>query len=241
MVIASRIRLSTSYIQSAYLFAKTSTIVESELKDSPEIRPIGIENVDMDYIVHRSYVLGAIFNSVTFLEATINELFKDIADNDLQHRDIYFRNIEEAATVTLKEKWESDQFDRKVGTLRKYQTFLKLSNSKVFNKKSKPFQEAQTLIDLRNNLIHYKPKWVVHSEEHELEKKLRGKFQENQLSLKEAFFPDGCLGQGCANWAVETSLAFTDEFYNRIQVDNPCHYYLKFIAEVDKRLFPNGS
>lgn len=236
MVIASRTRLSTSYIQSAYFFAKASTKVESELKDSPEIRSIGIENVDMDYIIHRSYVLGAIFNSVTFLEATINELFKDIADNDLQHSDTYFKNIEEAATVLLREKWESDQFDRKSGTLRKYQTFLKLANSKIFNKKSKLFKEAQTLIDLRNNLIHYKPKWVVHSEEHELQKNLKGKFQENQLSLKEAFFPDKYLGQGCANWAVGTSLAFVDEFYNRIQVDNPCHYYLRFITDVDERL-----
>ena len=34
----------------------------------------------------------------------------------------------------------------------------------------------------------------------------------------ESFFPDRCLGYGCAKWAIVSARAFADEFYNRMGV-----------------------
>ena len=70
--------------------------------------------------------------------------------------------------------------------------------------------------------MHYRREWVeiraggaavAHSETHaeKFELLLKDRFAENPLAGKNLpFFPDRCLGHGCAEWAVTTSLSFTD-------------------------------
>jgi hypothetical protein len=45
---------------------------------------------------------------------------------------------------------------------------------------------------------------------------------ENPLAHKNRpYFPDKCLGHGCAEWAVLNSLGLTDEFFLKLELPAP--------------------
>ena len=88
-----------------------------------------------------------------------------------------------------------------------------------------PVQAITHLGKLRNALIHYEPESILIGEDpttvqemHNLEKQLGGKFDLNQLmeGTKNPFYPNKCLGHGCANWAVESTTAFVREFSRKM-------------------------
>jgi hypothetical protein len=46
---------------------------------------------------------------------------------------------------------------------------------------------------------------------------LQGKFNLNPLTgAGNPFYPDKCLGHGCAEWAVNSSIKFVDEFFEKL-------------------------
>ncbi len=54
------------------------------------------------------------------------------------------------------------------------------------------------------------------------EQLLKNRFAENPFAPKNLpFFPDRCLGHGCAEWAVTTSLSFTDRFFKNLDLPAP--------------------
>ena len=80
--------------------------------------------------------------------------------------------------------------------------------------------DTDNLRRLRNALVHYKPEWDTELKEHRnLEDRLDGRFPLNPYAHSNyAFFPKKCLGHGCAAWAVETSVAFLEEFFDRMNL-----------------------
>src|SRR6266571_3960433 len=70
--IRTRMYYSQQHIQSAALFARQSYQIEKNYD--------GVFSSDL-IADHWSYVTGAIFAAVSFLEATINELFADTVDH----------------------------------------------------------------------------------------------------------------------------------------------------------------
>jgi hypothetical protein len=71
------------------------------------------------------------------------------------------------------------------------------------------------LIRLRNELIHYKPRNLASPTVHRLEKRLTGRFATNKLmtGAGNSFFPDHCLGHGCAEWSVTSSEMYMNAFF----------------------------
>lgn len=52
--------------------------------------------------------------------------------------------------------------------------------------------------------------------------KLHGKFDKNPFAPDGGlFFPYRCMSCGRAEWALESCLAFTEEFYDRVDVNKP--------------------
>jgi len=45
-------------------------------------------------------------------------------------------------------------------------------------------------------------------------------FESNRLMSNSGnpYFPDHCLGAGCAHWAVATARGFTDDFFARLNL-----------------------
>lgn len=207
---------SVNHIQSAALFSRLSFNIEknggkvsSELSDE-----------------HWAYVTGAIFFAVSFLEATINELFADIADDTMVKIDSNLWQLEHKAISRLANFWKiASQGKRHYSIIEKYQIALILTDKPKFDTDKNPYQDVSYLVKLRNALMHYKPEWIPHLSEtnrnevdqHKFEKMLKVKFKENPMAgVGNPFFPDKCLGHGCAEWAVISSINFVDEFFSRL-------------------------
>lgn len=171
----------------------------------------------------RSYVTASILESAAFQEALINEVLLSAAHDNLEvggelgadER----RNLADAAA----------KLDPKP-TLDKYQAVLELLGRRVFDRGAQPFQNADLLVRLRNALLHYKPRWRPGAGSPEttipLDQRLQSKgFPLNPLFPKEnPFFPDRCLSHGCAEWAIRSAVALTDDFLSRLGVSAPYQY-----------------
>ncbi|MCK9591765.1 MAG: hypothetical protein M0Q91_07140 [Methanoregula sp.] len=210
------------YIQSAALLCRLGYRIEKDFLDSGKIS-------DDERLRHEVYILNSILSSVAFLESTINELYADAAD------DAYFFTDEknEKLLKTIGEKWRNEKnFDR-APLVNKYQKILVIAGVPPFDEDDPVFSNIRVLIEIRNYLMHYKREWVVvqksempydSTESHgeKLEKMLRNKCVKNPLAQKNRpFFPDICFGHGCAEWAMQNSLAFTDGFFKKLELPTP--------------------
>ncbi len=102
--------------------------------------------------------------------------------------------------------------------LQKYQFVLTAANKDAFNRGNSPYQEVDNLIKLRNALVHYKPEWDTDLKNHKvIENRLKSRFNINPFSHDSSvFFPKKCLGHGCAEWSVKSTIEFIEDFYRRM-------------------------
>jgi len=168
---------------------------------------------------HRAYVTNAILSSVSFLEAAINELFQDAADEHYS----YISDLGKANMALLAGLWQSreGQSIPRWSTLDKYQLVLLLTGKPLFEKGAPPYQEATLLVRLRNALVHFRPETLGLDSPHKLTSALCTKFPTNRLMKGSAnpYFPDHCLGTGCAGWAVGAAENLADEFFSRLEIE----------------------
>ena len=194
---------SSHHMLSAAHFARQSAIIEKNYKDgiTDELRA-----------EHRAYVTGAIIVSVASLEATINEVFISAIDNDN-----LFKDFDPTIPKVLSEFWTWDVVERS-SILEKYRCVLAVANKEAFDHGNPPYQEVNDLIKLRNALVHYKPEWDTDLKNHKgIENRLKSRFNINPFSHdNNAFFPKKCLGHGCAEWSVKSTIEFIEDFYRRM-------------------------
>jgi hypothetical protein len=173
-------------------------------------------------IQQRAYVTGAVFSSVAFLEAAVNEFCKDAAEGESAALAVLSPNSRQ----NLKEFWSNE---RKFPILAKYQKVLTLCGKNEFPKDRNPYQNAGLVIKLRNELTHYKPGTYGGTVQHDFKKQFKGRFEENPLMVesKNPYFPDKCLGSPCAHWAAKTAQAVADAFFEKIGY-TPNYLRLKF-------------
>jgi hypothetical protein len=211
--IKSRTYYSLQHIQSAALFTRLCANIEKNYN--------GVFNDEL-FSEHRAYVTGTILSVVSFLEAAINEIFADIADgiNDKITNCFNLRS-----KIQISSLWDMGiPRTASYPILEKYQIALLLADKKVLDKGKNPFQDVLLIIKLRNSLTHYEPEWITHQLEdnkdsyvpHDFEKKLKSKFPLNPLLSGNPFYPDKCLGYGCAEWAVVSGINFADEFFKEL-------------------------
>ncbi len=209
-----RANLSPFHIHAAALFARDSWRLESEHGDKPleELRGTGLVEDD------EGYVIGAVFTSVAFLEAKINELFDDMvgATETTSFKQLAPDNREKMARW-----WELEQGNQ-ARTLEKFQGALTAIGKCPFDTKVSPYQDADNLIELRNELVHYRPKLIPvgATVPDGITRRLEGKFSTNPWyrGRGNPFYPHKCLGHGCAEWAVKSSLRFTDKVFERMGI-----------------------
>lgn len=204
--------LMRTYFSSYYLWAaKHFTRAAEEI----EVAHSGPPKFDIE---HRAYVMNAILSAVAFVEAAINEIFKDAADG----HDSYIEPLGKASHERLKAAWGKSNFRAKGKSeiLQKYQTALTCCNKNGLDEAAQPYEDMQLLIYLRNGLTHAYPETRNTHDLDELSRTLKSKFDPNRLMNNSAspYFPDHCLGAGCAAWAIASSRALADEFFQRLGV-----------------------
>ena len=213
---------SVRYIQSSALLCRLAFAIEQEYLRGGPVQPDA-------QLRHQAFTLNAILSSVTFLESTINELHADSTDEEFSAID----EKHEALLRTIGRQWHNPRnFDR-APMLTKYQTILAIAGQPGFDEGDQAFANVRILIEIRNHLLHYTREWVViHDRQHpgrepestsdHFEKILYHTFASNPLAGKNVpFFPDRCLGHGCAEWAIMNSIIFVDEFYRRLGMPVP--------------------
>lgn len=160
---------------------------------------------------HRSYAFGAILESTAFLEAVINEQLQDAADG-------HGGKLPGAAAGWAALWEESDE--GYMPLLAKYQLALVAAGKEPLDRGAEPFQSVRLLIELRNLITHFRPQSVRAGEAMKIEKKIGTRFATTRAPIGDGnpWFPDRCLGAGCAQWAVRVAKEFADAFHERLGV-----------------------
>ena len=213
---------SVRYIQSAAVLCRLGYAIEKKYQETGTLSPESI-------LRHEAFILNSVLSSVAFLESTINELYSDVAD----HAYFYTDEKNEALLKKIGERWNNEKnFDR-APLLDKYQKILAVADKPLFDQENLVFSNIRTLIEIRNHLMHYKREWITMQKDRpsdeleetmgeKFEKILNDKFVKNPLAhAGRPFFPDKCLGHGCAEWAVVNSLSFTDAFFQKLELPAP--------------------
>ena len=195
---------SDNHMLSAAHFARQSAIIETNYK---------YEITEELRAEHKAYVTGAIIASVASLEATINEVFISAVDDEN-----LFEDFDPTIPKILAELWNLDVV-KKTRFLEKCRLVLDVANKEKFDTKSSLFRKVDLLIKLRNAMIHYKPEWDTDLKKHKNVGDALKKcgFNTNPFSHdNNAFFPEKCLGHGCAEWSVKSTIEFIEDFYRRM-------------------------
>ena len=223
-----RTYFSIQHILSTALFLSEIEEYESLLDE---------EYSDDTFIKHRAFCVNAIFSAVSFLEASINELFMDAADN----RNGAIKDLADHEVEALAGMWKLNiPRTASFSIIEKYQIALTLLKKECFNLGSEPAQSVSILIKLRNSLIHYEPEWVTTQsvdeallKQQKIEKFLRNKFELNRFTGKDnPFFPDKCFSAGLVKWAIDKVLEFTDSFYLNIGLIPPYEKLKNKLGEI---------
>ena len=237
VTITLRSYLSTHHICAAALFAQEARTIEAR---GQEGKPEGDRFTW--FLRHRAFVIGSVLSSVAFLEGAVNEFFSDVAEE-------HGENVKDMARETkaaIRGSWEQKKI-RRAGLLKKYQIALDRAGVEPLQADATPHHDATLLVRLRNELVHYAPESVPAgrpsdsstTRAHKLELALAGKFALNPLMANgNPFWPDKCLGFGCAKWAMESALALADEFFKRIDWTPNYEHLRHYISELEQ---PSGA
>ena len=196
----SRDRLSRHHIISAHHFARSAESIESLGGDIPP----------SEKWKYRAYVTGAVLSSIAYLSASINELYLDV------------RKLSESGEPQVRRELDLllDAWPRiaRVQVLKRYQLALSVADADQYNPARMPYLDADNVIRLRDALLSYDPEWDdERGKRHTLESRMKHKFAPSPLvSSRRPWFPDQCLGSGCAKWAVESVQVFANDFYRRM-------------------------
>jgi hypothetical protein len=166
------------------------------------------------YIEHRAYVLSSIIASAAFLEAMVNEIFQDVAEG-YDHFGAT-AHLSEPVRARLLEVWERTDGGRRGPTLGKYEALAELDHE------SGVYKDASLLIDVRNAIVHYRPKdGFTAKQARTFEARLRRRLKLNPLrsNILRAWWPDYALGSDFAFWAVRSATGLADYVCSAAGVD----------------------
>ena len=193
-------------------------------------------------LAYQSNVVAAIFTSVAFLEASINEVFLDaVHSTELSPGQIIpfgsVRSLSPDIVERVAQKW--GEIERK-STLKKYNWTLKENNKKEIDASDPKGYAVDTLIKFRHSLMHAKPEWVSTQVRNEslrpgknntvLESRVNALIKSDanrpragyahKSILATSQFPANCLNAPLARMAVKSCLEFDAEFCHRMRIKN---------------------
>lgn len=164
---------------------------------------------------HRGAVITAVVMVAAFLEAAINEVLQDAADDHITPK---IANVAAETRRLWSAYWMGLDGGRRGKVLEKYQAALRLADCEQFDEGAEPYQSAGLLLRTRNLLLHFKPETTWSDKPSDsLLIGLQSRVPRNPqvagyatpTSLEEL------LSAGCARWAVRAADAFARAFAER--------------------------
>jgi len=153
-------------------------------------------------------VSASVLMSCNAIEANINETLMDQAEDV-------------PVTEEMKAKLHTIIADKTLSIFSKYECLAGLRGAKLEKGRS-AYQNAQLLVGMRNELVHFRSEWTDETGQHaNLSKKLLGKFGRNPFLPNEAsIFPLACFSYACAKWSVKAATGFVAEFSKIVGLPN---------------------
>ena len=155
------------------------------------------------------------------IEAFINEVFL--------MADLYFSEPDKVRALWVDLEREP--------TLEKFQVALGLKDKERMDKGAAIYQNADTLIKLRDALTHFKPEWsdekIVHKQ---IEARIKSKFPLSPFFLSDSIFPEKCMTYGCAEWCISAAFEFVNSFCEKSSIENR---YLRHTHHLTYHLIQN--
>lgn len=210
-----RSSLSRYHIHCAVLCAKQSRDLEKKYTGQSfnEIAPLFDDDV--------AYVTGVVLSSVAYLEAKINEFFKDCQDFTDPVKTInptLISALNSQVDITLNKC--SKRYNHYSSPFCKYAlAYNILTNQEIPTDNGSLGRDILDLIKLRNELVHYKSHFQSDDGKDPYKiNHLEGRFEENVFmrTAGNPFFPKKCLGFGCAKWSIEKSIKFIEFFFSEV-------------------------
>ncbi len=218
---SAEVRLRTSFtaqfLKGAALFARRAR----EIEDAAG--PDADEETKSE---HTAYVVAAIMQSVAALEAEISEV---ILYGPAHHQGSSVEN--NAARDFLAPL--SEELDRQK-TLRRYELVLHCLGKPPLVRGAPPYQSADLLVSLRNQLVHYKSRWGQEMDGKKFFNRLKDLRFEKPPFVRDSanFFPYHILSSSCASWSAVTATKFIDTFYGSVGVISSLDPHKKGLSEV---------
>jgi len=180
------------------------------------------------YATHRAYVINAVLDAVASLEAAINELYADAAEQKVGER----KGLPTDLILRLAQAWKvvyASGLGSSGPILEKYELALILAGSVEYQKGASPYQDVAAVVKLRNALVHSVPQDVMAYSDsegvrtlHKFESLLAHRFEANPITGPgNPYYPDKLLGHGCAAWAIESVERFVSDFHSRLGTPSP--------------------
>jgi hypothetical protein len=203
------------FLQGAFMFAAQALEIEetngSKVSDDLEMR-------------HRALVVAAVTQAEAALESAISEVLMHGPGHHLGSNGVDADKREFLINI-------ADDID-KLPTLVKYQLVLDLLQKRRFEKGSQPFQDADLLVKLRNELIHYKSHTGQKMSAKKLFSSLRSLKHKRApfISPQSPYFPHICLSATCAKWASSTAVKLINGFCKKIDIVSPLEPYRRLFV-----------
>lgn len=166
----------------------------------------------------RAFAVGAILESVAFLEALINSVWQDAADHDPADptRNPRLGGLSDESIARLRGLWRNDRVERSLSVLDKFQVALTCADKPPINLGEAPGQIVSGIILFRNDLVHFKPAVQWTDEVHRLEQRLRPRLDDNPLLHPNPWFPHHMLSASGARLAYEISREFASLWWTQM-------------------------
>lgn len=182
---------------------------EAELVDA------GFRGIDREV---RAFALGAVLESVAFLDALVNSVWQDAEDDDPASPSRNFRlgGLSDESIARLRQLWRNNRVERSLATLDKYQVALTCVDQPPMNLGETPGQIVAHVIRFRNDLVHFKPKMRWTDEVSNLEQGLKPRLAPNPLLSGNPWFPHHMLSASGAKLAYEKSRELAENWWERM-------------------------
>lgn len=201
-VLTSRYAFTAQFIAGAVLLARRAEEVEA-MGQADEI----------SQAEHRSLVVASIMQAAAAIETELSEIVSYGPGCHLGS------NGTDAAAQQFLAPLEP-LIDKQSGVLNRWQTLLHLLRRPPCDKGAQPFQDADLLVSLRNEVVHHKSKWGgALSKKTLVERLIAKQFRvPNWVQPEHNHFPFRVLVADCGQWASRTASAFIDHAYDKLGV-----------------------
>jgi hypothetical protein len=223
MMVTGQLRYSftAQFLRGSAIFATHAHKIESKGSD------IVSEDTQAE---HRSYIVSAVIQCAAALESEISEVTRHGPGHHLGSN-----GLDAAAYAFLQPLM--DVIDEQQ-TLNRYELVLHLLRRPALDRGGHPYQPADLLIKLRNELIHYKSKWGPEMERQKLFDRLLQLRLEKPpfISVHTNFFPHQCLSASLASWCVMAAGSFINDFYARLGILSPLKAHEEHLVVLPPRI-----